>query len=252
MTTELFADGFVPSCRDCVTIRRIHSRNTQPSGPPRGFTLVELLVVIAIISVLASLLLPAFKKAREGACSVMCLSNLNTLAQGTFLYIKDFNGAFPNSDPIYNSLTTASWYMCLSGYGWTPSLAMVGPAYVEHKGYGQKEPPYFCPSSKAQYSSGSAGWTNYAGNYNLIGERISSVKPEKVLHLGSYYPDEGTWYSVSGARYSNPWSCTYPIHGERVNVSFVDGSAKGVNVTPHHGLHLDLGDLQTEWFWPVR
>lgn len=63
-----------------------------------GFTLVELLVVIAIIALLAALLFPALKQARERAQRMGCVSNLRQINIGLMGYLGDYNNWLPNKD----------------------------------------------------------------------------------------------------------------------------------------------------------
>ncbi len=68
-----------------------------------GFTLIELLVVIAIISILASMLFPAFSRAREQARKVVCISNLRQISLGVMQYTQDYDESFPVGFPFWDA-----------------------------------------------------------------------------------------------------------------------------------------------------
>jgi len=60
-----------------------------------AFTLVELLVVIGVISILASLLLPAFGRAKEAGRATACLSNLRQAGIALQLYVQENGNRLP-------------------------------------------------------------------------------------------------------------------------------------------------------------
>ena len=62
-----------------------------------GFSLIELIVVLAITTVMAALLMPGLKTAREGARRLICASNERQIGVGFALFAKDENERLPDS-----------------------------------------------------------------------------------------------------------------------------------------------------------
>ncbi|MCG3180190.1 MAG: hypothetical protein BIFFINMI_02547 [Phycisphaerae bacterium] len=67
----------------------------------KAFTLVEMLVVVGILTLLASILFPAFAAVRVAAKRTKCLSNMRQLAIGIRDYCQQNDGFFPSTSSGY-------------------------------------------------------------------------------------------------------------------------------------------------------
>ena len=198
------------------------------------FTLIELLVVIAIIGILASLLLPALKLAKESAHGISCVNNLKQTNLATLNYTNDYDGAFPTF--ISNNVAD-TWQLEILPY--------LGE---KNAGINDHTPDYFrCPSQplKAENYYDSIAKGDYGMNRFLLNftEAYMYVKLDQVTcpDLTILASDQiGEWQRDI---YSADFDTTDPRlwrHFNGVNFNFLDGhtdimkrstfQAKGYNV----------------------
>ncbi|MBI4027486.1 MAG: DUF1559 domain-containing protein [Verrucomicrobia bacterium] len=156
-------------------------RSIIPS--PHAFTLIELLVVVAIISILASLLTPALKQARESARRTQCMNNVKQLITAVHVYAGEYNGAVPYN-PASNG--TPNFYSrilnTLGGSGTDTQPRGLG--ILLYYGYINTGKVYFCPS---EYP-GSDGYTksNRYLEYLQIDSATDSPSGfQKMIGLGN-------------------------------------------------------------------
>lgn len=200
------------------------------------FTLIELLVVIAIISILAAILLPALKKAKDMANQTVCTGNLKQIGLTYHSYAGDYDDWVI---PLYqNGTDSQSWFIHFQTLGYLPETGDINCVFT-------------CPSQTEQWHKqywGKDYYTNYGNNTCLGGSMPSGdpavkfrrfrdvAKSFKKAHRTPLVSDcVSTTYCIHlhSNKTESAFSATPPggivsIHNKGTNMLFCDGHVKNI------------------------
>ena len=176
----------------------------------RNFTLIELLVVIAIIGILASLLLPALRMARETAKTAICISNQKQCGLALVGYANDYNDWVIGGeavDVVYTKLGNmmmalgyapdvgTSWNAAAEYYCVPDGMVFSCPSLPSPKSYYQRgiQAPTAGLSSRTDHSF---GLRHSDANRYYAGEKVPGGSIKGIIKYASLYKPSRLPYMV--------------------------------------------------------
>ncbi len=220
----------------------------------RTFTLIELLIVIAIISILASMLLPALKNARETGLRSSCKNNMKQIFLACDAYAADNNGYVPGVTP-YPPNPAAS-------IGWAGTLVcndyIKKPDGTSANGNSSTAVPFFdsilgCPKASIlgldQFAGcGQGYWSSYGANYYALylGEGMKKLwrcrTPSQTMLSGEC---NSTSYLLTCNATHWPARTSYR-HMNMINLLFCEGHVESMS-----NMYPPMTDGDQNPFWKM-
>lgn len=233
---------------------------------PRGFTLTEMLVVLAILVLLASVMMPVFRAAKDSARQASCISNFRQVATASQIYLGDYDDRHvlvnhrpghlgpPGVDRTWVQLVmpyarSFGVFKCPGDHGkkevsegvFDPELAMSDPDHrfylLSQRANVAYNHQYLAPVVRTQ------------GQWQAVPRADSAIadRSRAILFVDSAWAVDPTGHPYGGGRWIVAPPCRYEARGPLTVDTF---AAEGEAWSPDSGWSGARGSLPYGGAWP--